>query len=154
VASIRFLRGFLPSPFDLPRGGRKRADGLILTMIKNISAILIWSGDYRKLADWYIEKLGLVELEELHHPKDTGVGFMVGNVYLWIGRHSGVKGKNQDSCRHMFNMVVDSVSEEYEKLSANGVEFVAKPFKAFTFDKYFATFYDLDRNMVQLFGGK
>lgn len=123
-------------------------------MIKNISAILIWSEDYRKLANWYKDMLELEVLEELDHPEDTGVGFQVGNVYLWIGQHSQVKGKNKDMHRHMFNFVVDSVSETYEKLEKKGVKFLAKPFKAPTFDKYFATFYDLDDNLVQLIGNK
>lgn len=123
-------------------------------MIKNISAILIWSEDYRRLANWYQEKLELKVLEELDHPQDTGVGFQVGNVYLWIGQHSEVKGKSKDIHRHMFNFVVDSVSEEYEKLLQKGVIFLAKPFKAPTFDKYFATFYDGDDNLVQLIGNK
>jgi len=123
-------------------------------VIKDISAILIWSEDYRKLANWYQEKLGLTVLEELNHPDDTGVGFQVGNVYLWIGQHSQVKGKNKDMHRHMFNFVVDSVSETYEKLEKKGVKFLAKPFKAPTFDKYFATFYDLDDNLAQLIGNK
>ena len=39
-------------------------------------------------------------------------------------------------------------------LKKRGVKFFAKPFKAPTFDKYFATFYDADDNMVQLIGGK
>lgn len=52
---------------------------------KRISVVLIWSEDFRKLADWYSKKLGLT-------PVYPG--------------------------------------------------------------KYFATFYDLDRNMVQLVGGK
>ncbi len=123
-------------------------------MLKDISAILIWSEDYKKLANWYIEKLGLQPLEELTHPEDTGVGFQVGNVYLWIGQHSQVKGKNKDIHRHMFNFVVDSVSASYEELASRGVKFLAKPFKAPTFDKYFATFYDLDNNLVQLIGDK
>ncbi len=123
-------------------------------MIKNISAILIWSEDYRKLANWYKDMLELEVLEELDHPEDTGVGFQVGNVYLWIGQQSQVKGKNKDMHRHMFNFVVDSVSETYEKLEKKGVKFLAKPFKAPTFDKYFATFYDLDDNLVQLIGNK
>lgn len=122
--------------------------------IKNISAILIWSDDYNDLAKWYEEKLGLEKLEELDHPDDTGVGFMVGNVYLWIGKHSKVHGKNKDIHRHMFNFVVDSVSDTYEKLNERGVKFLAKPFKAPTMDKYFATFYDLDNNLVQLIGAK
>lgn len=123
-------------------------------MIKNISAVLIWSDNYRALADWYKEKLGLDSIEELNHPDDTGVGFQVGEVYLWIGQHSKVNGKNKDIHRHMFNFVVDSVSESYKKLEARGVRFYAKPFKAPTMDKYFATFYDLDSNLVQLIGGK
>lgn len=123
-------------------------------MMKDISAILIWSEDYKKLAKWYEEKLGLEVLEEITHPEDTGIGFQVGNVYLWIGQHSEVKGKNQDSHRHMFNFVVDSVTDTYEALKAKGVEFIAAPFKAPTFDKYFATFYDLDKNIVQLIGNK
>src|SRR3989344_6276402 len=113
-------------------------------MIKDISAILIWSEDYRKLADWYIEKLDLKVLEELDHPDDTGVGFMVGNVYLWIGQHSKVKGKNKDPYRIMFNIQVDSVEKAYNHLMKKGVKVIAKPFKAPTFDKYFATFFDLD----------
>jgi hypothetical protein len=123
-------------------------------MIKDISAILIWSEDYKSLAKWYEEKLDLKVLEELNHPEDTGVGFQVGNVYLWIGQHSKVHGKNKDIHRHMFNFVVDSVNKSYEELGAKGVKFLAKPFKAPTMDRHFATFYDLDNNLVQLIGGK
>jgi len=121
-------------------------------MLKNISAVLIWSENYRALADWYQEKLGLKVLEELNHPLDTGVLFQVGNVNLWIGQHSEVKGKNKDSHRHMFNFEVDSVTDTYEILVKKGVFFFAKPFKAPTMDKYFATFYDLDKNLVQIVG--
>ena len=93
-------------------------------------------------------------IEELDHPQDTGVLFRVGNVNLWIGQHSEVKGKNQDINRHMFNIDVDSVTEATEYLKSKGVKFLAEPFKAPTFDKYFATFYDLDNNLVQLIGNK
>lgn len=123
-------------------------------MMKDISAILIWSENYQKLADWYREKLDLQVLEELNHPKDTGIGFEVGHMYLWIGQHSKVNGKNKDMHRHMFNFQVDSVSETYKTLKKRGVEFLAEPFKAPTFDSYFATFYDLDGNLVQLIGDK
>lgn len=123
-------------------------------LVKNISAILIWSENFRALANWYKETFDLQVEEELNHPDDTGVGFMVGNVYLWIGQHSEVHGKNKDIHRHMFNFVVDSVSEISEILEKKGVKFFAKPFKAPTMDKYFATFYDLDNNLVQLIGGK
>src|SRR5579862_7556669 len=58
------------------------------SMIKDISAILIWSEDYQKLADWYKDKLELNVSHELNHPDDTGVAFKVGNMLLWIGQHS------------------------------------------------------------------
>jgi hypothetical protein len=41
-----------------------------------------------------------------------------------------------------------------QELVPRGVKFYAKPFKAPTMDNYFATFYDLDENLVQLIGGK
>ncbi len=123
-------------------------------MFKNISTVLIWSEDFRKLADWYKEVFDFKVIEELDHPQDTGVLFRVGNVNLWIGQHSEVKGKNQDINRHMFNIDVDSVTEATEYLKSKGVKFLAEPFKAPTFDKYFATFYDLDNNLVQLIGNK
>ncbi len=123
-------------------------------MFKRISATLIWSSDYKKLAKWYQDKLGLKTIEEINHPKDTGVGLAVGSSYLWIGRHSKVKGKNKDMYRHMFNIEVESVTRTYEKLKTKEVKFLATPFKAPTFNKYFATFYDLDDNLIQLIGNK
>ncbi len=123
-------------------------------MYKNIGATLIWSENFRELSDWYINKLGLKTIEEINHPDDTGVGLEVGDSYLWIGQHSEVKGKNEDPFRHMFNISVDSVSETYTQLKSKGVEFIAEPFKAPTFDRYFATFLDLDGNVIQLIGDK
>ncbi len=123
-------------------------------MFQRISTVLIWSEDFRALSDWYKEKLELTVSEELDHPEDTGVLFNVGGVNLWIGQHSEVHGKNQDHARHMFNINVVSVTEAYEVLKAKDVTFIAPPFKAPTMDKYFATFVDLDNNIVQLIGAK
>ncbi|MFS8158725.1 MAG: VOC family protein [Candidatus Roizmanbacteria bacterium] len=123
-------------------------------MFKRISTILIWSEDYRALADWYMSILGFQPKKELNHPDDTGVLFQIGDSQLWIGQHSQVKGKSQDGPRHMFNIDVDSVQEAFEELKNKGAEFVAPPFKAPTMDYYFATFLDLDHNMIQLFGGE
>lgn len=123
-------------------------------MFKSISDVLIWSEDFRKLATWYQEKLGLKPIEEINHPNDTGIGFAAGGSYLWIGQHDKVKGKNKDPHRIMFNLAVDSVSKSYEILKKRGVKFFAAPFKAPTFDKYFATFFDGDGNILQLIGSK
>lgn len=90
----------------------------------------------------------------MDHPQDTGVLFQIGDTKLWIGQHSEVKGKNSDRARHMFNLEVDSVNQAYEQLKNKGIEFIAAPFKAPTMDIYFATFLDLDRNIVQIVGNK
>jgi catechol 2,3-dioxygenase-like lactoylglutathione lyase family enzyme len=127
-----------------------------MVKFEKISTILIWSENFRALADWYQNIFGFKVIEELDHPKDTGVLFEInpGGVWLWIGQHSEVKGKNLDPNRHMFNLNVESVTEATTYLKEKGVVFLAGPFKAPTFDKYFATFYDLDGNLVQLIGGK
>lgn len=121
---------------------------------QKISTVLIWSANFRRLADWYQQILQLEVVEELSHPQDTGVllRFPGGDTWLWIGQHSQVHGQNQDPHRHMFNINVDSVSQAYEYLLQNQAEVLAPPFKAPTFDKYFVTFYDLDGNVIQLIG--
>lgn len=125
-------------------------------MFKNVSDIIIWSENYKELAKWYQEKLGLTKIGEVDHPQDKCIGFRIGTgtVELWIGFHDKVKGKNKDKYRIMQNYAVDSVSKCYESFVKKGVKFLAKPFKAPTFDKYFATFEDLDGNILQLIGGK
>jgi hypothetical protein len=123
---------------------------------QKISTILIWSEDFRKLANWYQTNFDLKVVEELDHPKDTGVlfEFPQGDTWLWIGQHSEVNGQNSDPHRHMFNINVDSVTQAYKLLLSKGVKFLATPFKAPTFDKYFATMYDLDGNLIQIIGNK
>lgn len=123
---------------------------------QKISTLLIWSEDFRKLADWYQTMFDLRVVEQLDHPTDTGIlfGFPEGDTWLWIGQHSEVKGKNPDPCRHMFNINVESVDAAYQYLKNRGVSFLAVPFKAPTMNKYFATLYDPDGNLMQLIGNK
>lgn len=125
-------------------------------MYKSLSTVLIWSSDYKKLSQWYEKVLGLKVIWRSNHPEDTGIlfGFDGKETDFWIGQHDKVKGENKDVYRHMFNIKVDSVSKTYEKLSQKGVKFLAVPFKAPTLPYYFATFYDLDNNLVQLVGGR
>lgn len=125
-------------------------------MLKNISYVLIWSSDYKRLAKWYKDKLGLKVISEFNHPNDSGVEFGLpgGGCRIWIGQHSKVKGKNKDIHRHMINIEVDSVDEVYHLFNKKGVEFLVKPYKEPVVDTYCATFYDLDRNLIQIVGPK
>lgn len=123
-------------------------------MFQKISTILIWSQEYKKLADWYQQVFGLTVNEALTHPQDTGIlfDFPGGSPWLWIGQHSGIKGKNADPLRIMFNINVDSVKEAYAYLQEKGVTCIAPPFKAPTMEKWFATFSDPDGNTIQIIG--
>jgi uncharacterized glyoxalase superfamily protein PhnB len=125
-----------------------------MSHFKNISVVLVWSENWKQLADWYQDKFGFEVETRLDHPKDTGVRFKLpeGETKLWIGQHSEVKGKNENPHRIMFNIEVDSVQQTYQALKAKGVNFFAAPFKAPTFDKYFATLEDLDGNFIQIVG--
>lgn len=125
-------------------------------MYKSLSTVLIWSGDYKKLANWYEKVLGLKAIWRSMHPEDTGIlfGFHTGDTDLWIGQHDKVKGKNRDVYRHMFNIKVDSVTKVYNQLVKKGIKFEAAPFKAPTLPYYFATFYDPENNILQLVSNK
>jgi predicted enzyme related to lactoylglutathione lyase len=123
-------------------------------MFDNISTILIWSEDFRKLSDWYLDTFGLKVIEELNHPQDTGVlmEFPKGGPRIWVGQHSEIHGANKDPLRIMFNITVPSVDKAYEYLISKHIPIIAKPFKAPTFDKWFVTFSDPDSNTIQIIG--
>ncbi len=125
-------------------------------MFQKISTILLWSEDYQALAKWYQDVFNVRVIDQLDHPKDTGIlmEFPEGQPWIWAGKHSKIKGKNKDPLRIMFNINVDSVTKAYEYLKNKGVTFIAAPFKAPTFDKWFATFSDPDGNTVQIIGKK
>lgn len=125
-------------------------------MFQKISTVLIWSENFRKLADWYQDVFGLKVVEEINHPQDTGILFEFpgDQPWIWIGQHSEIHGQNKDPLRIMFNVNVDSVEKTYMYLLNKKVKIIAKPFKAFTFDKYFCTFSDPEGNTLQIIGPK
>jgi len=126
-------------------------------MFQKISTILIWSENYKALAAWYKDVFNLKEIERINHPKDTGIlyEFLQGQPWIWFGKHSEIQGKNKDPLRIMFNIDVDSIDKTFAYLKSKGVtEFIAEPFKAPTFDKWFITFSDPDGNTIQCIGKK
>lgn len=125
-------------------------------MFKKISTILLWSDNYERLARWYQDVFNVRVIEQLDHPEDTGIlmEFPEGLPWIWTGKHSEIHGANKDPLRIMFNISVDSVSDAFAYLQTKGVTVIAKPFKAPTMEKWFATFSDPDGNTVQIIGGK
>lgn len=120
-------------------------------LIKSMESLCIWSENYRDLANWYKNVLGLKVESELNLPDDTGVTFNVDGFLFWIGYHDKVKGKNKDKYRFMPGFNVDSVQETYEILKDRGVEFIQKPRISPTNDYYVATALDPEDNVIQFF---
>ncbi len=122
--------------------------------------ILIFTENPDKLMLFYREVLGLTLENKLDIPNDYGYMFQVnGDWKLWIGRHSGVKGKNQDPFRIMHNLYVDSVETWFQKIKNNpDVEIISEPeltpFATEENQVYVCTFLDPEKNCWQFMGKK
>lgn len=122
--------------------------------------ILIFSENPDKLVPFYRDVLGLCLDKHYDLPGDYGYMFEVsGEMMLWLGKHSGVKGKNKDKFRHIYNLYVDSVLAWYNKVkSAQDVTIVCEPCETplSTPEKrvYVSTFLDPKDNCWQFMGGK
>jgi len=124
-------------------------------MLQCIDCVLIWTENPDSLAKFYKDVLGLKVAQKLDHPEDTGILFeLPSGPQLWVGKHSEVKGKNQDPARHMINFLVDSVDKTYKELKEKGVKFIVDPFAGPTGNGYFATFEDPEGNILQLWSMK
>ncbi len=120
-------------------------------LLKSFESVCIWSENYEKLANWYKETFELEIDTELNLADDTGMGFMLGGVFFWIGDHDKVEGKSLDPYRIMPGFNVDSVTSLYNQISQKGVEFIRKPSLSPTGDYYAATALDPDGNVIQFF---
>ena len=121
-------------------------------MIKGLDSILINSENAKKLAEFYEKKVGL---------KNTGVYEMGDNgeeAYMYefksgsglsILDHSKVKGKNKNPERFIFNLEVDDIDAESEKVKKNGVKMVQEKYHVEGYG-WIVTFEDLDGNYFQL----
>ena len=123
-------------------------------LIKNIGAILIWSENWRALADWYRTALELPVESELALPDDTGVNFLVNDTYFWVGYHDQVAGKNKDRYRIMIGFDVDSVNETYQALVKKGVTFILPPTLSPTKTFYVSTALDPEDNIIQFYSSQ
>lgn len=121
-------------------------------MIKGIESITLFSGDAKKLAQFYKEKVGLTlaleaeigekgeELFELKMPKGSG---------FYIADHSDIKGENSQPERSIINFEVDEIEKEAEKLEKAGVKKIQDIYHVEGYG-LIATFEDTDGNYFQL----
>ncbi len=123
--------------------------------------ILIYSENPDTLAKFYKDCLGFKEVDKLNIPGDYGYMLnVVGDLNVWIGKHSEIKGKAKENFRHLFNLYPEEgVEYWYNKIQQYpGVTIIAKPFLApFSTPEnqvWFSTFLDPEGNCWQFVGKK
>ncbi len=123
--------------------------------------ILIYSENPDTLVKFYTDCLGFKEMDKLNIPGDYGYMLnVVGDLNVWIGKHSEVKGKAKENFRHLFNLYPEEgVEYWYNKVKQySGTTIIAKPFLApFSTPKnqvWFSTFLDPEGNCWQFVGKK
>lgn len=119
--------------------------------------ILIFSQNPDKLAKFYRDVLKLELETKLDIPNDYGYMFHIaGEMKLWIGKHSEVKGKSKEPVRIIHNLYTDEVQKWYEKVKKAGCKILCKPqlipFATKKEPCYVSTFLDPENNCWQFMG--
>lgn len=121
--------------------------------------ILIYSENPDELMKFYRDVLEFKLIDQLNIPGDYGYMFNVtGDLNVWIGKHSEIKGKATENFRHLFNLYPEEgVEYWYNKLKDNSqAEIIAKPYLApFSTSEnqvWFCTFLDPEGNCWQFVG--
>ena len=78
--------------------------------------------------------------------------YIINDFRLEIMRHSEISGRNKDGARLMFNLMVDDVPAEFDRITDLGAEVIAEPYEFDTDDAHLtiATLADPDGNYFQL----
>ncbi len=121
-------------------------------MILGLEAVLLFSQNPRKLADFYKDKVGLkLSMEmEIGERGEKAFSFdMKGSANLYITHHAKVKGKNAQPERIMFNLEVDDIEKEVKRLKKAGVKLIKDIYHVQEYGMI-ATFEDVDGNYFQL----
>ena len=123
--------------------------------------ILIYSENPDKLMEFYRDVLEFKLVDRLNIPGDYGYMFnVVGDLNVWIGKHSEIKGSAKENFRHLFNLYPEEgVMHWHNKIKDNPqVKIIAEPYLApFSTPEnqvWFATFLDPEGNCWQFVGKK
>jgi len=119
-------------------------------MIKALEAVIISTENAAKLAEFYREKVGLKQTEEMEigDKGEKGYDFDINGTGLYILDHSDIKGKNPQSPRVMFNLEVDDIEKEFARVKKEGVKVVQETYHIEGYG-LIATFEDPDGNYFQ-----
>jgi predicted enzyme related to lactoylglutathione lyase len=120
-------------------------------MIKGLESILIGSENAAMLAKFYREIVGLKQAMsfELGEKGESGYAFeMEGSASIVVMDHSKVNGKSKDPSRIMFNLEVDDIEKEVERLKEAKVNLIQDIYHVEDYGRI-ATFEDIDGNYFQ-----
>jgi predicted enzyme related to lactoylglutathione lyase len=127
---------------SLEKGGIK--------MINGFESIIISSQNATKLAKFYREIVGLKQTWDAVMGENSNVyGFSLSGVDLVVMDHSQVKGKSKEPARIMFNLEVDNIEKEFDKLKKTGVKIITSIYHIEDYG-HIATLADLDGNYFQI----
>ena len=120
-------------------------------MIRALEAVILSSENAKKLAEFYREKVGLVQGQEkeIGDKGEKGYDFELKGASLYILDHSDIKGKNSQGPRVMFNLEVDDIEKEAKRLNNADVKKVQDIYHVEGYG-LIATFEDPDGNYFQL----
>ena len=122
-------------------------------MFRGIDAVLLYSNDPKKLADFYKEKVGIeneMTGEYGDDPLDVFYMFNVGDSKQFgVLHHSKIKSKNKEPFSYMINFEVKNIEETVGRLKKNKVKLIQDIYHVEDYGKI-ATFEDIDGNYFQI----
>jgi predicted enzyme related to lactoylglutathione lyase len=89
----------------------------------NLEGILIGSDDPKTLAEYYTKLFGSPVMEDGDYSS-----WQIGSGWLTVGAHDEVKGKNEAPGRIIWNIAVDDVPGEFERLRSAGAMVIREPY--------------------------
>lgn len=113
-----------------------------------VGSLHITTNQQKELSNFYQR---LLEIEPAWSSNDV-TGFMLGDFRLEIAKHDQVSGKNDTPARLFFDLMVEDVRTEFDRIVALGATVIQEPYD-FADDgmkMVIATLADLDGNYFQL----
>ena len=101
-----------------------------------------------EMGDFYKKLFGV----EPAWSSDEVTGFMIGQFRIEIAKHDQVSGKNDDPSRLFFDLMVDDVQAEFDRIVKLGAKVIQPPYEFSDGDMHMviSTLADLDGNYFQL----
>ena len=118
-------------------------------MIENLSGIIVWTDNLKRLKQFYEQALGLTP----HSMREDFIAYKWNSgkeeIRFSIGLHSRVNERSKDQFRTMINFNVTDINELRSRLKAHGTKFIREP-ELEHWGGLVATFEDPDGNIIQM----